>query len=62
MLKKNLANSIEMKEQVEQLQDKPSEETAIGGEIGTETRKKVTNLANSMEMKELVEQSQDKTF
>ena len=50
---------MEMKELVEQSQDKPSEETAIGREIVTETRKQVTNLDNSMKMKELVEQLQD---
>ena len=50
-----LADSMEMKELVEQLHDKPSEKTATRRQIGA-------NLANSVETKEQLEQSQNKSY
>ena len=53
---KKVSNSNETKEQVEQLQDKPSEETITEGEIKTDVGKQATYLDNFIETKEKWEQ------
>ena len=53
---KKVTNSNETKEQVVQLQDKPSEETITEGEIRTDVGKQATYLDNFIETKEKWEQ------